>query len=235
MSETLPVAVVTGGNRGIGYEICRQLGMRDHRVVLTARDANEGADAVSGLREECGGNVSVHPLDVRSEESIAALAAYLRDEVGRLDVLVNNAGVYLDEGVRGLDVDPETVRTTLDTNLVGPLRLVQVLAPLMRRGGRIVNVSSGYGEMEEMARGGVLAYKLSKLGLNAMTRLFAAELRGSGVLVNAMDPGWVRTRMGGPSAPREPRQAAGTAVWLATLPDDGPTGGFFRDRKPVPW
>jgi NAD(P)-dependent dehydrogenase (short-subunit alcohol dehydrogenase family) len=155
----------------------------------------------------------------------------------RIDVLVNNAGVYLDEGVPGAAVAIEVVTETVETNLIGALRLSQLVIPGMRerRYGRIVNVSSGYGACDAMDGGGVLAYKVSKVGLNAMTRVLAAELQGSGVLVNAVDPGWVRTRMGGRSASRSPRQGAETAIYLATLPVDGPSGGFFRDRRQIPW
>jgi NAD(P)-dependent dehydrogenase (short-subunit alcohol dehydrogenase family) len=236
MSEGRPVAVVTGGNRGIGFEICRKLGEAGYHVLLCARDEPSGSQAASGLREE-GHEAQFFPLDVTSAESVEFLVRCVADELGRVDALVNNAGIYPDEGVAGLDVSVETARETMDTNAFGPLRLCQALAPFMRRRGygRIVNVSSGYGKMEEMERGGVLAYKLSKLALNAVTRILADELRGTGVLVNAMDPGWVRTRMGGPSAPRTPAQAADTALWLATLPEGGPTGGFFYDRRPTGW
>lgn len=234
MAGERAVAVVTGGNRGIGLETCRELARLGYTVVLCARSVEDGERAAAELRAE-GGDVRAHALDLRDDGSIAALAAWVRGELGAVRALVNNAGVYLDEGVRGVDVAPETVRETFETNLYGPLRLCQLLAPLMGRGGRIVNVSSGYGEVEQTAHGGVLAYKLSKLALNGMTRILAAELRGAGVKVNAMDPGWVRTRMGGPGAPRRPEEAAETAVWLATLPDDGPTGAFFRDRRMVEW
>jgi NAD(P)-dependent dehydrogenase (short-subunit alcohol dehydrogenase family) len=227
------VALVTGANRGIGLEVARELAARGMTVLLGCRDVEKGREAARRL----GPRVHGVALEVTEGASVAALVEAVEREHGRLDVLVNNAGVYLDEGVRGLDVDMETVGVTLETNTVGPLRLIQAFAPMMKRRGygRIVNVTSGYGAMRAMDSGGVLAYKLSKLALNGMTRVLAAELRGTGVLVNVVDPGWVRTDMGGPGAPRSVEQGADTLVWLATLPDDGPTGGFFHDRKPVPW
>ncbi|HET9404046.1 MAG TPA: SDR family oxidoreductase, partial [Burkholderiales bacterium] len=230
-------AVVTGGNRGIGFEICRQLAkLGGIRVVLTARDEAKGQAAAKKLRGE-GLEVDIHALDVTSEMSVKTLAADLEKKYGRCDVLVNNAGVMLDpRGSRVLDSSLGTWRATLDTNLIGPLLLIQTLAPIMKKNryGRIVNVSSGQGQLSDMGAG-TPAYRVSKTALNALTRTFAAELNGSGVLVNAMCPGWVKTDMGGSSAPRRPEQGADTALWLATLPDDGPSGGFFRDRKPIPW
>jgi len=235
-SEGSRVALVTGGNRGIGFAICRGLAERGLAVVLGSREARAGREAAARLNGE-GGRVRSHVLDVTSQASVRDVAAFLEREYGRCDVLVNNAAVYLDEGVSGLEVDPEVVRQTLDTNTLGPLRLCQAVVPLMRRRGygRIVNLTSGYGEMGGMASGGVLAYKLSKLALNALTRILAAELEEAGVLVNCMDPGWVRTRMGGRGASRSPEQGADTAIYLATLPDGGPTGRYFRDRKVVRW
>ena len=231
------IAIVTGGNRGIGFEICRQLArLGGIRVVLTARDESKGRAAAKKLRGE-GLEVDTHALDVTSELSVKALAAGLEKNYGRCDVLVNNAGVMLDpRGSRVLDSGLGTWRATLDTNLIGPLLLIQTLAPIMKRNryGRIVNVSSGQGQLSDMSAG-TPAYRVSKTALNALTRTLAAELNGSGVLVNAMCPGWVKTDMGGSSAPRTAEQGADTALWLATLPDDGPSGGFFRDRKPIPW
>ncbi len=226
------VAVVTGGNRGIGLEICRQLAKHGGiHVVLTARDAKKGKAAAKQL------GVDFHVLDVASEESVRAFAGWVAGGHRRCDILVNNAGVMLDRhGSRVLDLKVETWRETLDTNLIGPLLLIQALAPIMKKNGygRIVNVSSGLGQLSDMGAG-TPAYRVSKTALNALTRTLAAELAGSGILVNSMCPGWVKTDMGGASAPLTVEQGADTAVWLATLPDGGPTGGFFRERKPIPW
>lgn len=230
------VAVVTGANRGIGLEICRQLARRGLTVVLTNRSAAKGRAAVKALRDD-GLEVDYHLLDVTSPVGIKALADYLAKHYGRLDVLVNNAGVILDpRGSRVLDAKPQTFRDTLEINVFGPLLLAQALVPLMKKNryGRIVNLSSGLGQLSEMGTG-TPAYRISKTALNALTCILAAELKRSGILVNSMNPGWVRTDMGGAGAPRTAEQGADTAVWLATLPDDGPSGGFFRDRKPIPW
>jgi NAD(P)-dependent dehydrogenase (short-subunit alcohol dehydrogenase family) len=231
------VAVVTGANRGIGLEICRQLGKRgDIHVVLTSRDDSKGRSAAKKLADN-GADVEFHALDVTQERSVKALADFVRSAHGRCDILVNNAGILADpRGSRFLDSKVETYRETLDVNLLGALMLAQALAPLMRKNryGRIVNVSSGQGQLSEMGVGSP-AYRISKTALNALTRILAAELKDTGILANSMCPGWVRTDMGGAAAPRTVEQGADTAVWLATLPDNGPTGGFFRDRKPIPW
>ncbi len=230
------IAVVTGANRGIGLEICRQLVRHGLKVVLTSRSAAKGRLALKTLAEDQI-EVHYHLLDVTNPVSIKALAAHVAERYGRIDVLVNNAGVLLDpRGSRVLDAKLKTFRDTLETNLLGPLQLAQALVPLMKkhRYGRIVNLSSGQGQLSDMGVG-TPAYRVSKTALNALTRVLAAELDGSGILVNSMCPGWVKTDMGGPNATRTVDQAADTAVWLATLPDDGPNGAFFRDRQPIPW
>jgi len=231
------VAVVTGANRGIGLEICRQLSKRGGiNVVLTSRDDSKGRSAAKKLAAD-GADVAFRPLDVTQERSVKALADFIGSAHGRCDILVNNAGILADpRGSRFLDSKVETYRETLDVNLFGALMLAQALVPIMRKNryGRIVNVSSGLGQLSDMGIGSP-AYRISKAALNALTGILAAELNGSGILVNSMSPGWVRTDMGGSGAPRTVEQGADTAVWLATLPDNGPTGGFFRDRKPIPW
>ena len=230
------IALVSGGNRGIGYAICRSLAANGLSVVLTARDAAQGRTAARTLQDE-GLEVEFQRLDVTSCRSIRACVSAVAERRGRIDVLVNNAGVMLDpRGSRFLDSKLDTYRDTLEANLFGPLQLAQAVVPLMKanRYGRIVNLSSGLGQLSDMGSG-TPAYRISKTALNALTRILAAEFRDSNVLVNSMCPGWVRTRMGGESAPRTPEQAAETALWLATLLDDGPSGGLFRDCKPISW
>ena len=235
-SKDSRIALVTGGNRGIGYAICQALAARGLTVVLTARSEEEGRKAAETLRKG-GLPVEFAALDVTNERSIKQCVKDTIQRHARIDVLVNNAGAMLDpRGSRALTSDVHTYRETLETNVFGPLVLAQAVVPLMKKNhyGRIVNMSSGLGQLHDMGVG-TPAYRISKTALNALTRMLAAELNGSGVLVNAMNPGWVRTRMGGSGAPRAPEEAADTAVWLATLPDDGPTGGFFQDRKAIAW
>jgi NAD(P)-dependent dehydrogenase (short-subunit alcohol dehydrogenase family) len=236
MADTTRIALVTGGNRGIGLEICRQLADHGLTIILTARDASKGKAAAKAL-QDLKLAVEFQRLDVSSCRSIRACVASIAERRGRIDVLVNNAGIMIDpRGSRFLDSKLDTYRDTLETNLYGPLQLAQAVVPLMKanRYGRIVNVSSGQGQLSEMGAG-TPAYRVSKTALNALTRILAAEFHGSNILVNSMCPGWVRTAMGGEGAPRTPGEGADTALWLATLPDDGPTGGFFRDRKPLEW
>ncbi|GAA1305006.1 SDR family oxidoreductase [Saccharothrix xinjiangensis] len=222
-----PVAVVTGGNRGIGREVCRQLAALGHDVVLTARDPAR-AEAVAA---ELG--VDHHRLDVTHDGSVAALAGYLGERYGRLDVLVNNAAIHYDTWQRASSADLRVVREAMETNFYGPWRVVLALLPLLRssRRARVVNVSSEGGSLASMG-GGTPAYSTSKAALNALTLVLAGELRE--VLVNAVCPGWVATDMGGHGG-RPVEDGAAGVVWAATLPDGGPTGGFFRDGKRVPW
>ncbi len=226
------VALVSGGNRGIGQEVCRQLADRGYTVVLGSRDEEQGREAA----EKLGENVHARQLDVTDEQSVNRLAESIEEEFGRLDVLVNNAGIMNDDGQSGIEADLDKVREALEANLFGAWRLCEAAIPLMRRGGygRIVNVSSGLGALEDMG-GGQPAYRVSKTSLNALTRILSSELRGTGILVNSVCPGWVQTDMGGSNASRTVEEGADTPVWAATLQDNGPTGGFFRDRRPIAW
>ena len=232
--EHLRVAVVTGANRGLGLETCRQLADLGLTVILTSRDRHKGEAAAGSLRG-AGRDVRYHPLDVTDPDSIQRLAGFIEREFGRLDVLVNNAGVFLDPlDTSVLHADLDIVRRSMETNLYGPLLLCQALVPLMQGRGRIVNLSSGMGQLSEM-NGCCPGYRFSKTALNALTRSLADELRDTQIKINSLCPGWVRTDMGGANATRPVEEGADTIVWLATLPDDGPSGGFFRDRRPIPW
>jgi len=226
------VALVSGANRGIGREVVRQLAGKGIAVILGSRSEEKGLKAAEGI----DGDVHVRRLDVTDEKGIATLAREVEEEFGRLDILVNNAGIAIDRGQRGVDADLDVVRETLEMNLFGAWRLCEAFIPLMQRNGygRIVNVSSGMGALTDMGSGSP-AYRISKTSLNALTRILASELRGSGILVNSVCPGWVRTDMGGSSASRSVEEGADTPVWAATLPNNGPTGGFFRDRREIPW
>jgi NAD(P)-dependent dehydrogenase (short-subunit alcohol dehydrogenase family) len=228
-------AIVTGANRGIGLEIARQLVKEGIRVVMGSRDPAKGERACASLR---AGDLAVsHALDVNDTRSVQRFVEFVEKSFGAPAILVNNAGVF-PESNEGLVTDTKTSlwRETFETNLFGAVRLCREVVPLMQRVayGRIVNISSGLGQLSQMGAGSP-AYRVSKAALNALTATLAAEVKGSGILVNSMSPGWVRTDMGGKGAPRGVEEGAETAVWLALLPSTGPTGKFFRDRKPIPW
>ena len=228
------VALVTGGNRGIGFEVCRQLAGLGFVVWLTARDLAKAEMAARRLR--AAGTIEPLMLDVSDSGSIQKAAAEVASRYSYLDVLVNNAGINYDtwETVENADID-RTVIETITTNLLGPWRVCQAFLPLLRKSsaGRVVNVSSESGSLASMSAGPP-AYQVTKAALNAMTRTLAGELGNTHILVNAVCPGWVATDMGGGGGRPVVDGAAGI-VWAATLPSNGPTGGFFRDGKPLPW
>jgi NAD(P)-dependent dehydrogenase (short-subunit alcohol dehydrogenase family) len=229
------VALVTGANRGIGREVARQLAERGYEVLLSARDGEKARVAAEELAQATGAAVRPLQLDVADPDSIAKAAVALADQPGRLDVLVNNAGIGSDFGVAGVAPDFDAIGRTLETNFYGAYRLTIAVLDLLRASEhpRIVNVSSGMGGVAEMG-GWSPGYRVSKAALNAMTRILATELGDSGFLVNSACPGFVNTDMGGQfGAKKSVQDGAAGVVWLATLPDDGPTGGFFRDGQPV--
>jgi NAD(P)-dependent dehydrogenase (short-subunit alcohol dehydrogenase family) len=228
------VALVTGANRGIGLETCRQLLAFGLGVVMTGRDARAVTKALERLDRRA--NAIAVPMDVTDPESIRAAFDTAISRLGPIDVLVNNAAILMHEDDGVLDTPLDGFRQTFETNVFGVIEACRVFVPPMaERGyGRVVNVSSGAGQLTGMSTYAP-AYSISKTALNAFTRILAATYKDHGVLANVVDPGWVRTDMGGPSAPRSVQQGADSIAWLATLPDDGPTGGFFRDRREIPW
>lgn len=230
------IAVVTGANRGIGLEISRQLAKHGLRVVVTARSAAKAAGACQKLKAE-GFDVAYHACDVTDVTAVQILRDFIKKNYGAADILVNNAGVMLDpKGSDASEMSPDVLHNTMATNVYGPAMLCRALVPLMKEKnyGRIVNLSSGLGQLSASGRG-TPAYRISKAALNSFTCALAAELADTNILVNSMCPGWVKSDMGGANAPRSLEQGADTAVWLATVDDDGPRGGFFRDRQPLAW
>jgi NAD(P)-dependent dehydrogenase (short-subunit alcohol dehydrogenase family) len=250
------VAVVTGSNRGIGFEIARQLGQRGMAVILATRNAERGEAAAARLRSQ-GLDVTATRVDVTDTASIAALSTRVQERFGRLDVLVNNVGAAFDwtpVPTQPSQVEFQAARQSFDTNFFGPLLVTQALLPLLKEApaGRIVNLSTQLASLDEIGRpGSPLAgmvlpmYQAAKTALNAFTVLLAKELRGTRVKVNSACPGWVdtdggvppwlRSALGGAGGAVPVEQGADTPVWLATLPDDGPSGGFFQQRKSIPW
>lgn len=231
------IALVTGGNRGIGFESCRQLARSGFTVLLTARDPNNGNTAVNKLVNDEGLDVIFCLLDVTNKDHIKNVSRQVEQQYGSLNVLVNNAAILYDTWQHAIDVDLKVVNQAIDTNVYGPWRLCQAFIPIMKRNGhgRIVNVSSLGGSLHYMQEGGTPAYSISKAALNVLTRRLAAELQGTGILVNSIDPGWLATDMGGPGGGPVKEGVRGI-IWAATLPEDGPSGGFFNaDGRPVPW
>jgi len=231
------VALVSGGNRGLGLQIVRMLAARGMRVVLGSRSVENGRVAVE-LLGSLSGRVAVRQLDITDGPSVDRLASWLVWRLGRCDVLVNNAAVLIDDDRESATVDLDVVRRTLETNLLGTWRLTQAIVPLMRVGryGRIVNVSSGLGSLASMRRG-LPAYRVSKSGVNALTRMLADELAEDGILVNTCcpDPAYIECSDGDGDGTIRLSASADTPVWLATLPDDGPTGRFYCEREPIDW
>ncbi len=268
----MKIVLVTGGNRGIGLEICRQLDKLNHTVILGSRDFEKGLAATGSLSN----NVIVKQLDVTIEESILELFKYIKSDFGKLDVLINNAGIGARDDIdansviggmkdfirtnlpaawrvatnlkpvlknvgmgsgekKASNISLLNVKHTMETNFYGPWRMIQTFIPLLKKSeeGRIINMSSGMGELNSLT-GDYPGYRISKSALNALTIMFSSELKNQGIKVNAMCPGWVKTDMGGPDAPREVSQGADTAVWLTTERVIH-TGKFFRDREEISW
>jgi NAD(P)-dependent dehydrogenase (short-subunit alcohol dehydrogenase family) len=228
------IALVTGANRGLGFETCRQLAQLGLTVILSARDLTKGEIAAKQLIER-GLDVIFYELDVLNQSHMNRIIRQIEQRFGRLDVLVNNAAILYDTWQSAVNAELEIVNQALASNLFGPWKLSQLCIPLMKRNnyGRIVNVSSGAGSLHYMGSGSP-AYSVSKAALNAFTRILAADLHGTGILVNSVDPGWAATDMGGRGG-RPVEDGAKGIVWTATLPDNGPSGGFFFDGKHAPW
>lgn len=229
------VAVVTGGAGAIGMEICRMLLKAGMQVVLTARSQVRAEEAVAALEGQEDQRIAARALDVTDAGAVLAFAQSIEQRHGRVDVLINNAGVP-PRGHGLSDLKDEELDLAMRTHFHGPLHLMRAVLPMMRAQGygRIVNVSSSLGQLSQMGARWP-AYRLSKAALNALTAVVAAEVAGSDILVNAVCPGWCRTPLGGPDAPRSAAEGAADIVWAAMLPDGSPSGHFFRDRQIQPW
>jgi NAD(P)-dependent dehydrogenase (short-subunit alcohol dehydrogenase family) len=221
--------LVTGANRGIGFQVCKELSSKGHRVILTARNEEKGQEAAKSLNSDA----MFQLLDIGDSDSIGILVSTLEEKFGHLDVLINNAAIIDSRGIMNASI--EEIRSVMETNFYGPLKLTQALIPLLKKStdGRIINVSSGMGAINELGTG-YAGYRLSKTALNAQTILFANELVDHRITVNAVCPGWVKTDMGGKSAPRSLEKGAETIVWLA-LENNTPSGKLFRDKKVISW
>jgi NAD(P)-dependent dehydrogenase (short-subunit alcohol dehydrogenase family) len=231
------LALVSGGNRGMGLETCRRLAALDYRVLLGSRDLQAGVEAARSLGDD---RIEAVQLDVTSQQDIDTLAAYIEKNYGRLDLLINNAGIMIDgddgasSSIRDADIEP--IERTIAINTLGPIQLVNALLPIMEKvdDARIVNISSGMGQLSDMG-GRFPGYRLSKAALNAVTRIYAAELDAARFSVNSLCPGWVRTDMGGSNAELSVEEGVDTAIWLATADEARSSGGFYRQRKAIDW
>jgi len=233
------VAIVTGANRGLGYATSEALAKRGYKVVMAMRDPDKAQKQINELKMK-DLDVMAMKLDVSQEKSIQDFYTQFKKEVGSLDVLVNNAGIFVDDEDGGdssvYKTKSSTIQKTFVTNTMGPFLMIQKFLPMMKDAGygRIVNISSGMGQLSEMSRG-YAAYRISKTALNAVTRIFSQEVEGEDILVNSVCPGWVQTDMGGRGANRTIEQGIKGIVWAATLPQGGPNGGFFRDGDKLNW
>ena len=234
MNQAGRIALVTGANRGIGLEIVRQLGERGISVWLAARDSVAGEEAAESLRK-AGLDVRFVQMDVEEVKGIRSAMKTVSASVDHLDVLINNAGILLDESTSVLDVAPDVVHRTITINTLGAFFVTQTFLPLLVKGSRIINVSSGAGEIGEGMSTYAPVYSISKTAMNAVTCQFALALKKKGIAVNAVCPGWVRTEMGGKMAPRSVKKGAETPVWLATEAPIGETGKFWRDKRVIAW
>lgn len=243
MSSNKRIALVTGANKGLGFEITRQLANQGIHVILGARDHQKGEEAAQKLQYE-DLDVEFHQLDVTNTTSITAIRDSLEKRFGKLDILVNNAGIMLDTNVAPSQAPLGNIRTVFETNFFGVISVTQALLPLIHKSdaGRIVNMSSGLGSLTrqsnpswEFYNSKILGYNSSKTAVNAFTVTLAYELKDTHIKVNSADPDWCRTDMGSHTATHSPEEGADTAVWLATLPEDGPNGGFFNSRQAIPW
>ncbi len=229
------IAAVTGGNRGIGFQICRDIANKDLKVLLTARNSEKGAKSAKILQDE-GLDVTFYELDVSSAESIDNFVSRVTKEFSRIDVLVNNAAIIPDSRSSGLSVEIQELQVSLETNVYGVIQLSQKIIPLMIKNnyGRIINLSSGMGQFADMGSG-YLAYRISKTAVNTITKVLANETDSYNIQINSVDPGWVKTEMGGAGASLSVEEGADTIVWLSTRPDNSPTGMFYKKREIISW
>lgn len=228
------IALITGSNRGIGYATAKELLKKEYKVILTSRSQENGEKAFNKLKEF--GELYFHQLDVTNRESINQIVEYIENTFGQLDILINNAGINYDTWHTASNASMEEVIETMNTNLFGAWRMSQAIISIMKKQGygNIVNVSSGAGafnEMDERTPG----YSISKAAMNALSIKLALELREDNIIVNSVCPGWVRTDMGGITAPRSPRKGAETIIWTAELKEISLSGKFFRDKKEIQW